>query len=47
MRLEYGIKISEGEPPLPISRIDHAIYLGRELQRAQECLVKASKYIQD
>ena len=44
---EVGIKISEGDSPIPISRIDHAIYIGRELQRAEQCLKNREKYIQD
>ena len=44
---EVGIQLTEGEGPNPISRIDHALYLGRELQRAETCLVKGDKYIQD
>ena len=35
---EVGIQISEGHGPFPISRLDHAIYIGRELQRAEQCL---------
>ena len=44
---EVGIKISEGNGPLPISRLDHAIYIGRELQRAEHCLRIGEHYIQD
>jgi len=44
---EVGIKISEGDGPFPISRLDHAIYIGRELQRAEECLRTGEEYIQD
>ena len=44
---EVGIQISECKPPLPISRLDHAIYIGRELQRAEECLRTGEQYIQD
>ena len=44
---EVGIKISEGHGPFPISRLDHAIYIGRELQRAEQCLRTGEKYIQD
>ena len=44
---ELGIQISEGHSPFPISRLDHAIYIGRELQRAEKCLVCGEKYIQD
>ena len=44
---ELGIQISEGDGPFPISRLDHAIYIGRELQRAEQCLKTGAKYIQD
>jgi len=44
---EVGIQISEGHGPFPISRLDHAIYIGRELQRAEQCLRTGEKYIQD
>ncbi len=44
---EVGIKISEGNGQYPISLLDHAIYIGRELQRAEECLRTGKQYIQD
>ncbi len=44
---EVGIQISEGHGPFPISRLDHAIYIGRELQRAEQCLITGKQYIQD
>ena len=44
---EVGIQISEGNPPFPLSRLDHAIYIGRELQRAEQCLKTGEEYIQD
>ena len=44
---EVGIQISEGHGPFPISRLDHAIYIGRELQRAEQCLKTGEQYIQD
>ena len=44
---EVGIQISEGHGQYPISRLDHAIYIGRELQRAEECLRTGKQYIQD
>tara|TARA_Y100001968_G_scaffold104962_1_gene94846 strand:- start:472 stop:873 length:402 start_codon:yes stop_codon:yes gene_type:complete len=44
---EVGIQISEGNGPFPLSRLDHAIYIGRELQRAEQCLRNGEKYIQD
>ena len=43
---EVGILISEKEENL-ISKIDHALYLGRELQKAEECITRNIKYIQD
>ena len=44
---EVGIKLTEGEAPFPLSRLDHALYLGRELQRAEQCLITNKEYIQD
>ena len=44
---EVGIQISEGHGQFPISRLDHAIYIGRELQRAEQCLRTGKQYIQD
>jgi len=44
---EVGIKLTEGEGPFPISKMDHALYLGRELQRAEGCLLNSKHYIQD
>ena len=43
---EIGIAITEKRNDL-ISRFDHALYLGRELQKAEECLYKQLTYIQD
>ena len=43
---EIGIEITEKRNDL-ISRFDHALYLGRELQKAEECLYKQLPYIQD
>ena len=44
---QLGIQISEGHGPFPISHLDHAIYIGRELQRAEQCLRTGEQYIQD
>ena len=44
---EVGIKLTEGEGPHLISKLDHALYLGRELQRAEHCLFTEEPYIQD
>jgi len=43
---EVGILITEKRNDL-ISRMDHALYLGRELQKAEECLYKCQPYTQD
>ena len=43
---EVGILISEKEDNL-ISKIDHALYIGRELQKAEECIMTNLEYIQD
>ena len=43
---EVGILITEKEDNL-ISKFDHALYLGRELQKAENCLLKNIEYIQD
>jgi hypothetical protein len=42
-----GIALTEGDGPYPLSRLDHALYLGRELQKAQWCLEQDLDYIQD
>ena len=43
---QLGILITEERKDL-ITRFDHALYLGRELQKAEECLYKQLPYIQD
>jgi hypothetical protein len=42
-----GIALTEGPGPHPLSRLDHALYLGRELQRAEQCLLTGEPYVQD
>ncbi|MCP9801682.1 DUF4346 domain-containing protein [Synechococcus sp. RedBA-s] len=44
---ELGIQFTEGASPAPISRLDHALYLGRELQKAEVSLLSGDSYIQD
>jgi dihydropteroate synthase len=45
---ELCIKIFEDkEHPCPISYLDHAAYLGRELVRAEIALIEGTEYIQD
>ena len=43
---QLGILITEERNDL-ITSYDHALYLGRELQKAEECLYKKLPYIQD
>ena len=44
---QLGMALTEGEGPHPLSRLDHALYLGRELQRAEQCLRSGQNYVQD
>ena len=44
---ELGIALTEADSPLPVSRLDHALYLGRELQKAEACLKAGLPYRQD
>ena len=44
---QLGIDLTEGPSPHPLTCLDHALYLGRELQRAQACLEQRIEYIQD
>ncbi|MFM7653725.1 MAG: DUF4346 domain-containing protein [Vulcanococcus sp.] len=44
---ELGMALSEGDGSHPLSCLDHALYLGRELQKAERCLEDGSAYVQD
>ena len=44
---ELGIALTEQSGSLPVSRLDHAMYLGRELQKAEACLEAGIPYRQD
>jgi len=44
---ELGIALCEGPEPHPLSCLDHALYLGRELQKAEACLCQGLAYVQD
>jgi hypothetical protein len=44
---EIGMALTEGVGPFPLSCLDHALYLGRELQKAERCLDDGSDYVQD
>tara|TARA_B100000900_G_C20500404_1_gene683456 strand:- start:689 stop:1075 length:387 start_codon:yes stop_codon:yes gene_type:complete len=43
---EIGILLTEKEGDL-ISKIDHALYMGRELQKAEVCIINNIEYVQD
>ena len=45
--LPSWIALAEGVGPHPLRRLDHALYLGRELQKAERCLIEGSDYVQD
>ena len=44
---QLGIQLTEGDGPHPLNRLDHALYLGRELQKAEQCLKEGRAYVQD
>ena len=44
---ELGIALTEGKGPHRLSRLDHALYLGRELQKAETALESGEAYLQD
>ena len=44
---ELGIQLTEGPDPYPLTKLDHALYLGRELQRAETCMISGIPYVQD
>lgn len=44
---EIGMKITEDTKPCPLSRLDHALYLGREFVRAELALISGEEYVQD
>jgi hypothetical protein len=44
---QLGIDLTEGPGPHPLTCLDHALYIGRELQKAQACLEQRIEYIQD
>jgi dihydropteroate synthase len=44
---ELCVKILEETQPCPVTLLDHAAYLGRELVRAEVALVTGQEYVQD
>lgn len=44
---ELCVSIFEQTQPCPVTKLDHAVYLGREFVRAESALVNGEEYIQD
>ncbi|MEB3358808.1 MAG: DUF4346 domain-containing protein [Synechococcales bacterium] len=44
---ELGIAITEQARPCPLTRLEHALYLGREFVRAEMALIRGEEYVQD
>ncbi len=44
---ELCIAIFEKAQPCPVSKLDHAAYIGREAQKAEQALVHNLEYVQD
>jgi dihydropteroate synthase len=44
---EICVNLFEQTQPCPITRLDHAAYLGREFVRAEIALITGQEYIQD
>lgn len=44
---ELCIQLFEETDPCPVTRLDHAAYLGREFMRAEQALTTGKEYIQD
>lgn len=44
---EICVKIVEQTQPSPVTRLDHAAYLGREFVRAENALINGQEYVQD
>jgi dihydropteroate synthase len=44
---ELCMQIFEQTQPTPVTKLDHAAYLGREFVRAENALVQGNTYVQD
>jgi dihydropteroate synthase len=44
---ELCVKIFEETTPCPVSKLDHAAYVGREFMQAQKALLNGEPYVQD
>lgn len=41
------MEVFEKARPVPVSRFEHAAYLGREFQRAEHCMLAGAEFVQD
>jgi dihydropteroate synthase len=44
---ELCVRIFEQTQPSPVTKLDHAAYLGREFMKAENALITGENYIQD
>jgi dihydropteroate synthase len=44
---ELCVRIFEQTQPSPVTKLDHAAYLGREFMKAENALITGKNYIQD
>jgi hypothetical protein len=44
---EIAVRVLEEAEPCPVTKFEHAAYLGREFQRAEQCLTAGMEYVQD
>jgi dihydropteroate synthase len=44
---ELCVAIFEQTQPCPVTKLDHAAYLGREFVRAESALISGQEYVQD
>lgn len=44
---ELCVAIFEQTQPCPVTKLDHAAYLGREFVRAESALINGEEYVQD
>lgn len=44
---ELAVEVFEKASPVPVSRLEHAAYLGREFQKAEHAMLAGVEYTQD
>jgi dihydropteroate synthase len=37
----------DGSEPVVVTQLNHAVYMGREMARAEQCLCSGAQYVQD